>query len=96
MGRAGGIAARVMLAVLPGRGELTAGAGALFIHGAAHPGADVAQQGHAARRLAVRTDHRGMVRRNLHDPFIRDDTAGRAAFAPVKRDTKIRAAGTAR
>src|SRR5690606_16056309 len=93
MGGTGRVAARVVLAVLPGCSKLAARAGTLLIHGTTHARAHLAQQGNTTSRLAVRTDHRGMVWGNLYDPVIRDNTAGGATFAPVKRDTKIRAAG---
>ena len=56
-GRAGGVAIAVVLAVGPGRFELPARAGALFINRAAHALADLAFKGDAAWRLAVGTEH---------------------------------------
>lgn len=96
MGRTGRIAMRVVLAIGPGRVELAAGARPLFIHRAAHPATDVAHKPNTTCRLGLGPQHRDMERADLDGGGIRHRTAGRGAFAPEERHTKVRAAGAAR
>ncbi|GEM_PF-3491046 len=90
------VAMGVMLTINPGRLEFAAGARALLIHRAAHPTTDIAHQAHAPRGPGFGAEHRNEKRADLHRRAIRNGTAGRSAFAPEERHTKMRAAGATR
>ena len=89
------IAMSVVLTIGPGRLEFATGTRALLIHGAAHTATDFAHQPDAARRLGFCPEHRDVKRADLHSHAIRNSSAGRSAFTPEERHTKVRAASAA-
>src|SRR5690606_190571 len=96
VGGARRIAMRIVLAVGPRRFELAAGARALLVQRAAHAATDVAHQADATSRLGLGAAHGDVKRTDLDRRIIRNRSAGRGAFTPEERHTKVRAAGTAR
>lgn len=73
--------------------EVAAGAGAVFVNGAAHLVTHLAHQGGASRRLAVGALHATAMGIDLLSEIIRHAAARTLGFTPIKRHTKIGATG---
>lgn len=92
---AGAVAVFVGQAALAVNIEFPAGAGAVFVDGAAHRAADIAQQGSTAARLGFCALHAGPVGADLLGKLIGNHAPGTLTFTPIERHAKEGAAGTA-
>lgn len=95
MSRTGGIAPGVMLTVLPGSIELSAGDGAHLVDRAGDTGANLTLERNTPRRLLVCAGHGHSVRGYGGYEFVWNSSAGRGGLTPEERDTEVRTAGTA-
>src|SRR5690606_13248960 len=89
------IAVRIVLTINPGGLELPTGAGALLVHGATHATTNVTHQADTTGRLGLGAAHGDMERADLDRRAIWHCSAGRGAFTPEERHTKVRTACTA-